>query len=319
MYYLSATTQKIRVVLAAAVVDSELDCVVSYGRKTDDYNGKSFTSQTNGITPVNASDSPTSGQIIEVNGIDITNLDSAAATVEVQFYDSAATPTSIVIHTATINPGDKLEYNHHGGWKVSDSGGVVKVGNTISTGRTTRNWTTELIPENIAEDLDGETIQSSSYEAFRCTKVVPIDVIYVTCTRDTFDVIMDRDEFLQKVNSEVYEISGKSYDIGQLIVWDLKVLEYEELGTIKYRFEYTFKGRTDMADPWQFRPIDEGFYTYNFTTDQWVEVTTNAGTPVARPVLLDGAGAELDVETGVPVRLTYRRYDSADFNHIVFP
>lgn len=319
MYYLSETTQKLQIALYASVETSDLDVAVSYAVSKTTYKGKTFVATTDSTEDVDISDAPLAGQRLEINQIDVINLDTAPATVFIKLYDSAATPTSKILHACTISPGDKLQYSNHRGWEVSDSGGTKKQGQTFSTGRTAYNWTTELISEPIAEDLDGETIQNSSFEAMRCTKVVPIDVIQVSCSRSSFDATVNKDPYVQHVNSRDYTIGGKTYTAGQLIIWDMKVLEYEELGTIKYRFEYVFKGRTDMADPWQFRPIDEGFYAYNFTTDQWEEITTGAGTPVARPVLLDGSGAELDVETGTPVRLTFRRYESADFNDIVFP
>ncbi len=111
MIVLSATTDELRVVLAAAVTTKELQCVASWRdiASTPTYSAGRTLSNTTGTTEKIIVDGPASGRQRVCDFISIYNADSASATVTLIFDDGAS---SFIIDKKTLAAGARMEYEN---------------------------------------------------------------------------------------------------------------------------------------------------------------------------------------------------------------
>jgi hypothetical protein len=119
--YLSATNQKIQVVLSGAVTANQLLCIASYQDITSTgmtIPQESNQSLTNNTTAVDLVDSPSASTNRQVVHITIYNADTASATVTVQ-KDVAG--TDYVIIKQTLQAGSVMEWSREAGWKITES------------------------------------------------------------------------------------------------------------------------------------------------------------------------------------------------------
>lgn len=125
MLILSNTTDKIEVVLGATVSTNELQCVTSWRDRTSTtfVAGRNITN-TNSITAVDISGSPTASTQRIIDHINIYNRDTSTADVTVK-YD--ANGTEYILFSTPLSTGEMLEYSEGKGWVVFNSIGSQKV------------------------------------------------------------------------------------------------------------------------------------------------------------------------------------------------
>lgn len=189
-----------------------------------------------------------------------------------------------------------------------------------ATERTKTSWTTEWIEKAIAWDLDDNYILNSAYDTFEtpATIRVPIRVIRKKCTRRSYTEADDYDPFINRTNS----VTFLGYAIGQVLLDDITVSDVIKGGVIYYEFDYTFKARKDETSPWNYKPLDMGYNTWDVDTERQSKILTREGQPINKPRLLDGFGTLLNVwddPPANPVYLDFRLNGTADFNQISFP
>ena len=132
---LDAVTKKLEILLGGAVTANQLtfQCEwvdVGTTASTPGTNG----GLTNNATPVDLVPVPGASTQRIVNGINIYNADTVAATVTVRFNDNA---TLRILKTTALAPGDTLSWTLAEGWEIVDSTGFAKsnplTGNWIKT------------------------------------------------------------------------------------------------------------------------------------------------------------------------------------------
>jgi hypothetical protein len=123
---LTATTDKIELVLGAAHTTNALPCSVlwsdivnSTGAATA---GRTMTTS-NGTTAVDISGSPASGSSRLITSVSIVNSDTVAQTVTVRF-DANGTETNMI--KAQLGVDERLEFSKGTGWRVFTAKGSVK-------------------------------------------------------------------------------------------------------------------------------------------------------------------------------------------------
>ena len=124
MIILDSTTDKIQVLLSAAVTTTELSCFVSYRDTTSTtITPIRNVSLTNGITAVDLVTSPASSTQRVVDYLSVYNTDTSIAEVTVRFADNITYYKLAVIR---LSPGEKLEYQEGEGFKVVSNGYATK-------------------------------------------------------------------------------------------------------------------------------------------------------------------------------------------------
>ena len=151
MLILSNTTDKIEVVLGATVSTNELQCVTSWRDRTSTtfVAGRNITN-TNSITAVDISGSPTASTQRIIDHINIYNRDTSTADVTVK-YD--ANGTEYILFSTPLSTGEMLEYSEGKGWVVFNSIGSQKVSlfngvNTTSSRMAVAVLTSDVINDN---------------------------------------------------------------------------------------------------------------------------------------------------------------------------
>lgn len=137
--YLSATNQKIQVVLSGAVTANQLLCIASYqditstGMTIPQESNQSLTNDTTAVDLVASPSASTNRQVVHIT---IYNADTASATVTVQ-KDVAG--TDYVIIKQTLQAGSVMEWSREAGWKITESTDSPSV--TFSTFTSNGTWT----------------------------------------------------------------------------------------------------------------------------------------------------------------------------------
>lgn len=151
MLILSNTTDKIEVVLGATVSTNELQCVTSWRDRTSTtfVAGRNITN-TNSITAVDISGSPTASTQRIIDHINIYNRDTSTADVTVK-YD--ANGTEYILFSTPLSTGEMLEYSEGKGWVVFNSIGSQKVSlfngvNTTSSRMAVAVLTSDVVNNN---------------------------------------------------------------------------------------------------------------------------------------------------------------------------
>ena len=120
----TATTDKIEVVLAAAVATNQLHINVSYNASTSTGVTPTKTvTVTNSVTAVTVVPAPASGNQNQLRYCNIFNADSVPATVTVQINYNGTTRKVISV---TLQVNEYMQYTYRTGWKVFDMNGLVK-------------------------------------------------------------------------------------------------------------------------------------------------------------------------------------------------
>lgn len=122
---LTATTDRIEVVLGANVTTNQLHLISSY----NDTNSTSVTptktvTVTNNTTAVNLVPAPSSGQQRTLRWASIFNSDSTDATVTIRTNFNGTTRT---VFTTNLKVNEYIQYTYKTGWKVYDQNGALKL------------------------------------------------------------------------------------------------------------------------------------------------------------------------------------------------
>jgi hypothetical protein len=125
MLILSATTDKIQVVLGGNVTTNQLKCYASYNDTTTTSitPGRNAT-LTNNTTAVDLVASPSSSTQRVISYLSVYNSDTASATVNVNLVSSS---TSYSVFITTLSTGEKLEYQQGEGFRVLAPDGSLKI------------------------------------------------------------------------------------------------------------------------------------------------------------------------------------------------
>jgi hypothetical protein len=126
MIRLSATTQKLQAVLAAAVAANQPVATVNYSDQTTSaYSGGTQRAALNSTTAVDICDAPGADTVRDIDFLSIYNKDTSAVTITVMVDVSATDYEQVKV---TLSAGDTLQYVHGMGWRVTNSAGEVKMG-----------------------------------------------------------------------------------------------------------------------------------------------------------------------------------------------
>ena len=116
--YLSATTDKIQVVLSGTVTTNQLQCVASYqdvtsaGMTLPQLSNQALTNNSTAVDLVGAAAASTTRQVTHIN---IYNSDTVAATVTVQKDVSG---TDYLLTKALLQVGSTLQWSRESGWNI---------------------------------------------------------------------------------------------------------------------------------------------------------------------------------------------------------
>lgn len=116
--YLSATTEKIQVLLAGTVTTNQLQCVASYqditsaGMTLPMLSNQTLTNNTTAVDLVGAAAASTTRQVTHIN---VYNSDTVAATVTVQKDISG---TDYILTKALLQAGSTLQWSRESGWNI---------------------------------------------------------------------------------------------------------------------------------------------------------------------------------------------------------
>ena len=123
--FLDATTRSIQIVLTAAKTTTDMPVLVNYVDITATTTTPGLhTGTTNGVTPATCVPAPAASTQRNVNGISVSNIDTAAKTVQVSVNDNG---TLYQILSLTLQVGYSLLYTDTEGWRVVDLNGAVVV------------------------------------------------------------------------------------------------------------------------------------------------------------------------------------------------
>lgn len=112
---LTTTSDKLQVVLGGAVTTNQLQCVVSYKiyTTTTTTDGQVLIN-TNNTTDVDLAGAPASGEVYEIQNINIYNADTVSATVTIKIDVSG---TEKIVYKGIVGVGDVISWSGEGGWK----------------------------------------------------------------------------------------------------------------------------------------------------------------------------------------------------------
>lgn len=136
MIILSATTDKLEMLLGGAATTNELPCITSWRDRTSTtFTASRTLAITSGTTPVDISGSPAASTQRIIDYISIYNADKASATITVR-YNANGTTRGII--TTTLATDERLEYVEGQGFRVFDNYGRVKIIQTTAPNITTQ-------------------------------------------------------------------------------------------------------------------------------------------------------------------------------------
>jgi hypothetical protein len=125
MLILSATTDKVQVVLSGNITTNQLRCYSSYNdTTTTSITPGRIVTLTSNTTPVDIVTSPSASTQRVVGYLSVYNSDTANATVTINLVSSS---TNYGLYKATLLPGEKLEYQQGQGFKTIATDGSIKV------------------------------------------------------------------------------------------------------------------------------------------------------------------------------------------------
>jgi plastocyanin len=171
MLRLDATTKSLEVVLAGAITTNQLPVVVNWSDgTTSTYTGGNTIANTNGATAVTVVAAPAVSTIRDIDYLSVRNIDTATATVTVQYRISG---TAYTLAKITLNVGDQLTYTHADGWFATDSNGARKTvqstqlqGTATGTINMNGNGLTQPLITNPRFPVTGHGNSGTSAQAF---------------------------------------------------------------------------------------------------------------------------------------------------------
>lgn len=152
MFILTATTDKLQVILDGAITTNELKCYASYRViKTLSGIGKEFTPArnfiaTNGATEVDLVGSPSADYQHVVDYLSVFNSDTANAVVTINFNASGTLYPQFKV---TLGTGEKLEYQDGQGFRVFNTSGAVKTAVNQANNATSSSFSVAVLGADV--------------------------------------------------------------------------------------------------------------------------------------------------------------------------
>ena len=158
MLILTQTTDTLQVKLAATVATSQAQCFASYRNTTSSaISPLRNATNTNNTTAVTLVSSPAASAQRIIDYISVYNADTGSITATVLFNANA---TLYELFVATLNPGEKLEYQEGIGFSVIAFNGGVKTATEYGVYTTTVPWTTVVL----STDVSNSNATANTYE-----------------------------------------------------------------------------------------------------------------------------------------------------------
>jgi len=138
---LNSVTDKIRVVLSAAVTTNQLECVVLYNNSSAPAVAKGrVLIDTNSTTPVDLLTGQQGTTSLTITQITIYNKDTVAATVAVSYYNGS---DDFILVKKTLQAGETLQYNQSEGFFLANTTKIIQDGADVS--KNNGAWMTQTI------------------------------------------------------------------------------------------------------------------------------------------------------------------------------
>jgi hypothetical protein len=173
------STDKIEVILGVGVTTRQLECFASYRDTTSTTIVAGGTaSNTNNTTAINLVPSPSASVNRIIDYLSIYNADSVSSTVTVRFNVSG---TLYILTSASLYPGEKLEYQEGIGFRSLTSAGALKQGNQLSYNNITginsvilsADRTNNNVTANTIADITGLSFSVTSGKTYWFRFVIP--------------------------------------------------------------------------------------------------------------------------------------------------
>jgi hypothetical protein len=147
MLILTQTTDTLQVKLSGTVTTAQAQCFVGYRNTTSSSITPLRTvTNTNNTTSVTLVSSPSASNQRVVDYLSIYNADTAAVTPTILFNDNG---TVYELFSASIQPGEKIEYQEGNGFSVISLNGGVKQATEYGVQTTTVPWTTVVLSADV--------------------------------------------------------------------------------------------------------------------------------------------------------------------------
>lgn len=145
---LTTTNDKLQIVLSGAVTTNQLQCLTSYKIFTTSAttDGK-LAVNTNDTTDVNLAGAPSSGEVYDIQNINIFNNDTASATVTIKLDVSG---TETILYKGVVGVNDVISWSGEGGWQNTSNNILPLLNN--------RKCVTGALYETFDRDLCDEVI-----------------------------------------------------------------------------------------------------------------------------------------------------------------
>lgn len=145
---LTTTNDKLQIVLGGSVTTNQLQCVTSYKIYTTSSttDGK-LAVNTNNTTDVDLAGAPASGEVYDIQNINIFNNDTVAQTVTVKLDVSG---TETILYKGVVGVNDVISWSGEGGWKNTSNNILPLLNN--------RKCVTGALYETFDRDLCDEVI-----------------------------------------------------------------------------------------------------------------------------------------------------------------
>lgn len=145
---LTTTSDKLQIVLGGSVTTNQLQCVTSYKIFTTSAttDGK-LAVNTNNTTDVDLAGAPSSGEVYDIQNINIFNNDTVAQTVTVKLDVSG---TETILYKGVVGVNDVISWSGEGGWRNTSNNILPLLNN--------RKCVTGALYETFDRDLCDEVI-----------------------------------------------------------------------------------------------------------------------------------------------------------------
>jgi len=145
---LTTTNDKLQIVLSGAVTTNQLQCLTSYKIFTTSAttDGK-LAVNTNNTTDVDLAGAPSSGEVYDIQNINIFNNDTVSATVTVKLDVSG---TETILYKGVVGVNDVISWSGEGGWQNTSNNILPLLNN--------RKCVTGALYETFDRDLCDEVI-----------------------------------------------------------------------------------------------------------------------------------------------------------------
>ena len=145
---LTTVNDKLQIVLGGSVTTNQLQCVTSWKvyTTTATTDGK-LAVNTNDTTDVDLAGPPSSGEIYDIQNINIFNNDTASATVTIKLDVSG---TETILYKGVVGVNDVISWSGEGGWKNTSNNILPLLNN--------RKCVTGALYETFDRDLCDEVI-----------------------------------------------------------------------------------------------------------------------------------------------------------------